>query len=140
MTETPAALELAEKRRLKEEDEERLAAEMEAAIPTPVGYKLLIALPQIEETFGDSGIIKADTTVRQEHLLSSVGLVIDMGAEAYTDKERYPSGPWCKTGDYVMFRVNSGTRFKVGKQEYRVLNEDSIDAVVPNPRAIKRAT
>lgn len=113
-------------------------AEMEAQLPKPVGYKLLIALPQIEETF-ESGIIKASITTHQEQILSIVGLVLDMGDQAYTDPDRYPNGPWCKVGDYVMFRANTGTRFKVNGVEYRLMNDDSIDAVVADPRGVTRA-
>jgi len=65
--------------------------------------------------------------------------VLDMGAEAYGDKERFPSGPWCKQGDYVMFRANTGTRFTVDGQEYRLMNDDSIEAVVTDPRGVQRA-
>jgi co-chaperonin GroES (HSP10) len=114
-------------------------AELEAAIPLPVGYRLLIALPQIEETFGESMIVKAGKTMQDDTVLSMVGLVLDMGSQAYADKERFPTGPWCKKGDYVMFRPNSGTRFKVAGQEFRLLNDDSIDAVVKDPRAVSRA-
>ena len=131
------ALELKRKERIEEEAIEE--AELEASIPKPVGYRVLIALPNVEETFGDSGLIKADSTRREEYILSTVGSVIDMGAEAYSDKERFPTGPWCKVGDYVMFRANTGTRFKVGKQEYRLMNDDSIEAVVDDPRAVSRA-
>jgi co-chaperonin GroES (HSP10) len=68
-----------------------------------------------------------------------VGAVIELGEQAYSDKERFPTGPWCKVGDYVMFRANTGTRFKVGSQEYRLMNDDSIEAVVADPRAVTRA-
>ena len=131
------ALELKRKERIEEEAIEE--AELEASIPKPVGYRVLIALPNVEETFGDSGLIKADQTRREEYILSTVGCVLDMGAEAYSDKERFPTGPWCEVGDYVMFRANTGTRFKVGKQEYRLMNDDSIEAVVDDPRAVSRA-
>lgn len=113
-------------------------AVLEAQTPTPVGYKLLIAMPQVEETFGDSGILKAGKTIHHDSILSMVGLVLDMGEQAYADKDRFPTGPWCKQGDYVMFRANTGTRFKVGNQEYRLMNDDSIEAVVADPRAIQR--
>ena len=131
--------ELEKKRRAKIAEESKTQEELEASIPKPVGYRVLIALPNVEETFGDSGLIKADQTRREEYILSTVGVVLDMGAEAYSDKERFPTGPWCKTGDYVMFRANTGTRFKVGKQEYRLMNDDSIEAVVDDPRAVSRA-
>lgn len=113
-------------------------AEFEAQLPKPVGYRLLIALPTIEETY-ESGIVKADRTKHEEMVLSMMGAVIDMGEQAYADKDRFPNGPWCKVGDFVMFRPNSGTRFKVNGQEYRLLNDDSIEAVVPDPRGVTRA-
>jgi co-chaperonin GroES (HSP10) len=113
--------------------------DLEQQLPKPVGYKLLIALPKIEETFDGTGIVKADRTKYEEHLLTMVGLVLDMGAQAYMDPERYPGGPWCKVGDYVLFRSNTGTRFKVHGVEYRLMNDDSIDAVVNDPRGVTRA-
>jgi len=112
--------------------------ELEAQLPVPVGYKLLIALPQVEETY-ESGILKADKTIYQEQILSTVGAVLDMGPQAYSDKDRFPHGPWCKVGDFVMFRANTGTRFKVAGVEYRLMNDDSIEAVVSDPRGIARA-
>ena len=112
--------------------------ELDAQLPKPVGYKILIALPTVEEKF-ESGILKADRTIQQEHILSMVGLVLDMGEQAYKDPDRYPTGPWCTVGDYVLFRSNSGTRFKVNGVEYRFLNDDSIDGVVADPRGITRA-
>jgi co-chaperonin GroES (HSP10) len=112
--------------------------ELEAQLPKPVGYKLLIALPKVEETY-ESGLLKAERTIQQEHVLSMVGLVLDMGAQAYKDPDRYPTGPWCEVGDYVLFRANSGTRFRVNGVEYRFLNDDSIDGVVADPRGITRA-
>lgn len=112
--------------------------EFEAQLPRPVGYRLLIALPKVEDTY-ESGIVKADRTRLEEQILSMMGAVIDMGEQAYSDQERFPTGPWCKIGDFVMFRPNSGTRFKVNGHEYRLLNDDSIEAVVPDPRGVTRA-
>jgi len=112
--------------------------ELDAQLPKPVGYKLLIALPKVEKTY-ESGLLKADTTIHAEHILSVVGVVLDMGEQAYKDPDRYPTGPWCKVGDYVLFRSNSGTRFKVDGVEYRFLNDDSIEATVADPRGITRA-
>ena len=112
--------------------------ELEAQLPKPVGYRLLIALPQVEETY-ESGIIKADKTVFEEKILTVVGLVLDIGDQAYKDETRFPGGPWCKVGDYVLFRANTGTRFKVNGVEYRIMNDDSIEAVVADPRGVSRA-
>lgn len=113
-------------------------AELEQQLPKPVGYKLLIALPEVEATFA-GGILKADSTKHQEQILTVVGAVIDMGAQAYSDQDRFPNGPWCAVGDFVVFRANSGTRIKVNGVEYRLLNDDSIEAVVADPRGISRA-
>jgi len=127
------------KRQSNIEAEEASAEELEAQIPRPVGYRVLIALPNVDETYGASGLLKADSTRREEYILSTVGAVIELGEQAYSDKERFPNGPWCEVGDYVMFRANTGTRFKVGSQEYRLMNDDSIEAVVADPRAVSRA-
>jgi co-chaperonin GroES (HSP10) len=112
---------------------------VEAQIPRPVGYHLLIAMPEVEETYGDSGILKVTKTMQHDSLLSMIGLVVDMGDQAYTDKDRFPTGPWCEIGQYVMFRMNSGTRFKVDGKEFRLLNDDSIEAIVGDPRGVTRA-
>jgi co-chaperonin GroES (HSP10) len=131
--------ELEKQRKEKIAQAEKEKAELEAAIPKPTGYHILIALPNVEETFGETSLLKADKTVREEYILSTIGLVLDMGDQAYNDKDRFSAGPWCKPGDYVMFRANTGTRFKIGTQEYRLMNDDSVQATVPNPRAISRA-
>lgn len=111
----------------------------EAQLPKPVGYRLLIALPQVEETFDGSELVKAESTKKEEYVLSIIGAVIDMGDQAYSDPDRFPGEPWCKVGDYVMFRANTGTRFKINGVEYRLMNDDSIEAVVADPRGIARA-
>ena len=112
---------------------------LEDMLPLPVGYRVLIALPQVKETFEDTDLVKSSTTMHEEHVMSIIGLVVDLGGQAYADKDRFPAGAWCKQGDYVMFRANSGTRFKVGGIEYRLMNDDSIEAVVPDPTGVSRA-
>ena len=77
--------------------------------------------------------------MRNEHIMSILGLVIDMGSQAYKDKERFGDTPWCKIGDFVMFRANTGTRFNIDGKEYRLMNDDSIEAVVADPRGVTRA-
>jgi len=113
--------------------------EFEAQLPKPVGYRLLIALPQAPETYEGTRILKTDTERNRDHIMSIIGLVVDRGEQAYSDPDRFPTGAWCKPGDYVMFRMNSGTRFKMGDTEYRLMNDDSIEAVVADPRGIQRA-
>lgn len=123
---------------MTEENKVVTEEDLEQQLPKPVGYKLLIALPTVEKTY-ESGLLKADKTIFEEQILSTIGLVLDMGEQAYNDKERYPNGPWCKVGDYVMFRTSTGTRFKMDGAEYRLMNDDSIEAVVADPRGITRA-
>lgn len=109
-------------------------------LPIPKGYRILIKVPEVEETFGNSGIIKVSSTKNHDNILTMVGEVISMGEQAYNDYDRFSTGPWCAIGDYVMFRANTGTRFKIDDVEYRLMNDDSVEAVVPVPNAIKRAS
>lgn len=106
-------------------------------LPIPQGYRILCAIPEAEETF-DSGIIKSDETRRHDELLSTVLFVVDMGLDCYADKERFPHGPWCKKGDFVLVRPNAGTRIVIHDREFRIINDDSVEAVVQDPRGIKR--
>jgi len=113
------------------------AEEKASQLPTPVGYKILVALPEAEEKF-DNGLIKSDETRRIEEVLATVFFVVELGPDCYTDKERYPTGPWCKKGDFILARPNSGTRLKIHGREFRMINEDTVDAVVQDPRGISR--
>tara|TARA_Y100001938_G_scaffold129929_1_gene185388 strand:+ start:622 stop:996 length:375 start_codon:yes stop_codon:yes gene_type:complete len=113
--------------------------ELEVQLPRPVGYRVLVALPNVEETYENTSILKTNTEMRNEHIMSIIGLVVDMGSQAYKDKDRFGDTPWCSVGDYVMFRANSGTRFTVDGKEYRLMNDDSIEAVVADPRGVARA-
>lgn len=137
--ETPVPTALEEKRQAKIAAQAKQEVVLNEQIPTPVGYQLLVALPSVEERFGGGKIVKSGETLKNEQILSMVGVVLDMGGDAYADESRYPRGPWCSRGDYVMFRANTGTRFCVGQQEYRLMNDDSIQAVVEDPSKITRA-
>jgi co-chaperonin GroES (HSP10) len=109
-------------------------------LPRPQGYKILVTLPDIDETFDDSavGLIKANTTILHEQLLTNVLFVVELGEMCYSDKERFPSGAWCTKGDFVLCRANTGTRFKIHGREFRLINDDSVEAVVQDPRGIGR--
>jgi co-chaperonin GroES (HSP10) len=117
---------------------DKSAEEKATQIPTPAGYKILCALPEMDEAY-ESGIIKADQTKKFEEALATVYFVVKLGPDCYTDKERYPSGPWCKEGDFVLVRPASGTRIKIHGREFRVINEDTVEGVVQDPRGISRA-
>ena len=113
------------------------AAEKAKQLPQPSGYRILCALPEAEETF-DSGIIKSDETRRHDELLTTVLFVVDLGPDCYLDKTRFPNGPWCKKGDFVLVRPHAGTRLVIHDREFRIINDDSIEGVVTDPRGIKR--
>ena len=106
-------------------------------LPAPKGYRILCAIPEAEEAF-DSGIIKSDETRRHDELLSTVLFVVDMGPDCYADKDRFPTGSWCKKGDFILVRPNAGTRLVIHDREFRLINDDSVEAVVQDPRGIKR--
>jgi co-chaperonin GroES (HSP10) len=108
-------------------------------IPDPKTYHLLCVLPEIDEQYGDSGLVKAGQTMHFEEVLSPVLFVVKMGPDAYRDEKRFPSGPSCKVGDFVLVRPNTGTRIKIHGKEFRIINDDSVEAVVEDPRGITRA-
>jgi co-chaperonin GroES (HSP10) len=106
-------------------------------LPKPVGYKMLLILPEQTETY-ESGLVKADTTRYADEVASVVAFVADMGEDCYKDISKFPNGPWCKKGDFVIVRPYSGTRIVVHGKEMRLVNDDGIEAVVDDPRGIKR--
>jgi len=119
---------------LKEEKEEKKAKQM----PQPTGYKILITIPEVEATT-TGGVIKPDKIVDEETIASVVGFVTSMGPDAYADEKKFPSGPWCKERDFVLFRAFQGTRIKIHGTEFRLINDDTVEAVVEDPRGYKRA-
>jgi co-chaperonin GroES (HSP10) len=108
-------------------------------IPVPSGYHILCMVPKIEDTFGDSGLVKSDEAMRVEEQTTVVLFVAKLGPGAYTDKSRFPDGPWCKEGDFVITRTYAGTRLKIHGTEWRIINDDTVEAVVEDPRGIGRA-
>jgi co-chaperonin GroES (HSP10) len=105
-------------------------------LPEPVGYKMLLILPDADAEYS-SGIIKADQTRQADEVASVVAFVAKMGPDCYKDEKRF-SVPWCKIGDFVVIRPYSGVRIVVHGKEMRLVNDDSIEAVVEDPRGIKR--
>lgn len=113
------------------------AEEKAKQLPEPSGYRILCAIPEIDEAY-ESGIIKADTTMHYEEVLSTVFFVVKMGPDCYKDPSRFPTGPWCKVGDFILARPNSGTRLKIHGREFRIINDDSVEGIVEDPRGITR--
>jgi co-chaperonin GroES (HSP10) len=107
-------------------------------LPEPSGYRILCAVPEVEEKTA-GGIFKADTTMQYEELTTPVLFVLKIGPDAYKDEKRFPSGPWCKEGDFILTRPMAGSRVKIHGREFRLLNDDAVEAVVEDPRGISRA-
>ena len=106
-------------------------------LPEPVGYRILCAVPEIEKEF-DNGLIKTDETIRNEETLTTVLFVVKLGPDCYRDQKRFPTGPWCKQGDFVLIRPFTGSRLVIHGREFRIINDDSVEGVVQDPRGIKR--
>jgi co-chaperonin GroES (HSP10) len=106
-------------------------------LPEPSTYHLLCALPEVDDEY-ESGLVKASQTLHYEELLSPVLFVVKLGPDAYKDEKRFPSGPSCKAGDFVLVRPNTGTRVKIHGREFRIINDDSVEATVQDPRGVTR--
>jgi co-chaperonin GroES (HSP10) len=106
-------------------------------IPDPATYHLLCMLPEAKEEY-EGGLLKASQTMQFEELLSPVLFVAKMGPDAFKDEKRFPSGPSCKVGDFIIVRPNTGTRMKIHGTEWRLLNDDAVEAVIEDPRGIQR--
>lgn len=106
-------------------------------LPRPSGYRILCAIPDVEREF-DSGIIKADATINQEETLTTVLFVVDLGPDCYKDPNKFPTGPWCKKGDFILIRPYTGSRLIIHGREFRIINDDNVEGVVDDPRGIKR--
>jgi co-chaperonin GroES (HSP10) len=113
------------------------AEEKAKQLPEPTGYHILVGLPDKEEKF-ENGLLKADQTMNHEQILATVFFVIKMGPDCYKDAKRFPNGPWCKEGDFILARPNTGTRLKIHGREFRLINDDVVEAVVDDPRGISR--
>jgi len=107
-------------------------------LPEPSGYRLLIAMPEMEEKT-EGGVFLPDKLKDMENTASILGFVVKCGPDAYGDADKFPAGPWCKEGDFVVFRSYSGTRFKLRGKEFRIINDDQVEAVVDDPRGFSRA-
>ena len=132
MTELAIATEEGEVSTLPDTDERKAKQ-----LPDPSGYRILCAIPDIDEKY-DSGLIKSDMTLQHEELLTTVLFVVKLGPDCYKDTARFPSGAWCKEGDFILVRPHAGTRLKIHGREFRIINDDSVEGVVEDPRGISR--
>jgi co-chaperonin GroES (HSP10) len=122
----------------KDKEPEVPIEERARQLPEPSGYRILCAVPDVEDQF-ESGLFKADITKQYEELTTPVLFVLKIGPDAYKDEKRFPNGPWCKEGDFILTRPMAGSRVKIHGREFRIINDDSVEAVVEDPRGISRA-
>ena len=116
------------------------AEEKAKQLPKPTGYRILCAIPEAEKQFEESeiGLIKADETMRNEETLTTVLFVVELGPDCYKDTTKFPTGPWCKQGDFILVRPYAGSRLVIHGREFRIINDDTVEGIVDDPRGIKR--
>lgn len=138
----PPGISLPPKIQPKEAPEKDAASEEKAtSLPLPTGWKLLCIVPDVSDKLDgtDLDLVKPTSILKQEEHATTVLFVLKVGPEAYKDTNKFPSGAWCKEGDFILVRTYSGTRFKIFGKEFRLINDDQVDAVVQDPRGITRA-
>jgi co-chaperonin GroES (HSP10) len=116
------------------------AEEKAKQLPKPSGYRILCAIPEAEKQFEESeiGLMKADETMRNEETLTTVLFVVELGPDCYKDTTKFPTGPWCKQGDFILVRPYAGSRLVIHGREFRIINDDTVEGIVDDPRGIKR--
>ena len=114
--------------------QENLIDKESSKLPKPTGWRILV-LPFKMKEKTKGGIIISETTIERQQVASQCGLVISMGDQCY-DKERYPEGPWCKKGQWVVFARYAGSSIQIDGGEVRLLNDDEILATIENPEDI----
>ncbi len=117
---------------------EATEAEKAKQLPDPSGYRILCAIPEAEDTFEGSELVKPDELLKKDEILTTVLFVVKLGPDCYKDATRFPNGAWCKEGDFILVRPNAGTRVVIHGREFRIINDDSVEAVVQDPRGITR--
>ena len=114
------------------------AEEKAKQLPRPSGYRILCAIPEAEKEYEGTGLIKAEETMRNEETLTTVLFVIELGPDCYKDTTKFPTGPWCKQGDFILVRPYAGSRLVIHGREFRIINDDTVEGIVDDPRGIKR--
>jgi co-chaperonin GroES (HSP10) len=113
-------------------DPSRLPQTTLERMPQPTGWRILI-LPYRGSKQSKGGVLLADETIERNTLATVVGYVLKVGPEAYADQTKFPTGPWCKKGDWVMIGRYAGTRFRIEGGEVRIINDDEVIATIVDP-------
>jgi co-chaperonin GroES (HSP10) len=104
-------------------------------LPTPSGWRLLV-LPFTPKEKTSGGIIISQESLDRLRIATNCGYVLKIGPLAYHDKEKYPTGPWCKKGDWVIFARYAGSRLPIEGGEVRILNDDEVLGTIPDPESV----
>ena len=104
-------------------------------VPNPSGYRITL-FPLKLDSKTKSGIILTDDTVQESQLTTNICKVLKVGPDAYKDKDKFPTGPWCKQDDWVLITRYAGSRIRIDGGELRIINDDEILAVIDDPRDI----
>jgi co-chaperonin GroES (HSP10) len=121
--------------------EDTSSEEKATSLPRPTGWKLLCIVPDVSEKLDGTelDLVKPTSILKQEEHATTVLFVLEVGPDAYKDPAKFPNGAWCEKGDFILVRTYSGTRFKIFGKEFRLINDDQVDAVVQDPRGLTRA-
>tara|TARA_R100000781_G_C4024350_1_gene108280 strand:+ start:42 stop:497 length:456 start_codon:yes stop_codon:yes gene_type:complete len=122
----------------KKVSEDEALAKLTTQLPDVKGYRILCMVPEAEDTY-DGSILKSDSVKQIQEHSTVVLFVMQLGDLAYQDTDRFPTGAWCKEGDFVITRAYAGTRIKIHGKEFRIINDDTVEAVVDDPRGYERA-
>ena len=104
-------------------------------LPEPSGWRMLV-LPFTPREKTKGGIIFSQESLDKARIATNCGYVIKMGPLAYGDKEKFPTGPWCKKGDWVIFARYAGSRLPIEGGEVRLLNDDEVLGTVKDPESV----
>jgi len=113
--------------------------DLRSRLPSPTGWRILV-MPYRRKEKTKKGIILPDQALEKEHVATVCAYVLEVGPDAYNDKEKFPEGPWCKKGDWIIFGRYAGARIKIDDGELRLLNDDEILATIQKPEDILHMT
>ena len=104
-------------------------------LPVPSGWRLLV-LPFSPREKTKGGILIAQESLDKLRIATNCGYVLSMGPLAYHDREKFPTGPWCKKGDWVIFARYAGSRLPIEGGEVRILNDDEVLGTIKDPESV----
>ena len=115
--------------------DETNVANIQDELPVPSGWRLLV-LPFTPKEKTKGGIIIAQESLDKARIATNCGYVVKMGPMAYGDKEKFPTGAWCKQGDWVIFARYAGSRLPIEGGEVRILNDDEVLGTIKDPESV----